>query len=251
LGVLAFGWAVTSGVSKAVRGGGVWLEGSCAELLVVPRPRVVRLSGCRLDTENLVLEREGTFELLGDRQAGHSNDENENENEKTPRWTQLYAPIVVPGVGRHPVFAVYQISDPDVLTWVNNFETASDETRTIMLERRDVLERIAAPGLLLGEVDRGAEVEAIRRVLGGKAALQLQVVRPGAPEPPGSPLFEGFVAVVGVVLTLFGLGIVRWPTTPRALDEANGVALDLSSVEVKLGELEALRREERERDAPE
>jgi hypothetical protein len=218
------------------------LELTCAEYLRALDPRWIKLTGCVLDTERMVLESDaGDFEPFSNRVKGMSS----KLYATTPTWVAAWAPMRAPGTP--PVTRVlYRLSTPDLMKWLNAFERGDEAQRAKWMENPVQLRRVETPGLLSGQVKK-PENPGVRMAFGTSATNSLLVMIPGTWPGPELPV----LGVIAGLLGLFGAAFAfRSATRSPRLDDATAeqLAHTMSTADVKLeiGELEALRREERQ-----
>jgi hypothetical protein len=233
-------------VGFALYGGGLGLllrpeplfEGPCAQFLQRPSERWVRLTGCRLGVDELLVANADGIERFSERAEGLSR----ALHPDVPVWTALYAPLTTGSLeDRRAVRVLYRLSGEDLLAWVNAVERADEAKRRELLERRSMLLRVASPGLLEGRARRGAAADALQASLGTRAQPGLLVVEPGPVPPLELPVAAVAAGVLGLALIAGALARALRRAPPPSLEEA---ALGLDQVPVALGELDALRRED-------
>jgi hypothetical protein len=243
VGLVLVGFCAMSGGLAVVLRPQPVVDGPCTAYLERPKERWVRLTGCRLQIDELLVANEEGVERFADRARGLSR----ALHATTPVWTRVYAPVATGNPDdRRPVRVVYRLTDGDVLTWVNAVERAEDAQKKRLLDDQRVLLRVSAPGLLMGQARRPLEAEALQAALGTQAQAGLLVIEPGAPptfEWPWLALVVGFAGMLGVVWSL-GQLLRR----PHASDPAAELTrVDVSDVKLSLGELAALKEEEAQR----
>jgi hypothetical protein len=243
IGLTLIGFCLLGGGLAVVFRPEATLEGPCRAFLDRPKERWVKLSGCRLQIDELLVANDDAVERFADRAEGVSR----TLYATPPVWTHAWAPLTTGNPDDHrAVRAVVRLVDGDVLKWVNAVERADEAQRKRLLENQSVLLRVAMPGLLIGQATRPPEAELLQTALGTTAQAGLLVIEPGPPPPPELP---GPALAAG----LLGFGVLLWTLSrlvvrrPHAADAAADVtAVDVSGVKLSLGELEEVRREEAE-----
>lgn len=213
-------------------------EASCDAFLWRPKARWVKLSGCRLAVDELLVANADGIERFSDRANGISR----ALYARPPVWTELYVPVMT-GLpeDQRAVRVMYRLADRDVLAWVNEVEKADEAQRKRLVDNPAMLLRVASPGLLIGHAQRGPSADALQEALGTRAQPGLLVVEPG-------PLPQFEFPVPAFAAGLLGGALLVWALT-RALGHTPGAGThvdttDVSGVPLPLGELEAMRREE-------
>lgn len=216
-------------------------DGLCDSYLQRPKPRWLKLQGCRLQVDQLLVGNAEGVERFSDRAEGVSR----VLHASTPVWTQVWAPVATGRPDdRRPVRVVYRLNDPDLLEWINAVERADEAGRARLLEKQTLLLRVATPGLLMGRAERSPEAARLQEALGTQAQAGLLVVEPGPLPEREFPLPAFLSGVTGgllLVWTLFQLGRRSGHVAPGDV-----ATVDVSKVPVALGELDALRQEEAE-----
>lgn len=218
------------------------LELSCGEYLRMLDARWLKLTGCVLDTERMVLESDaGDFEPFSNRVKGISS----KLYAAPPNWVAAWAPMRSPGAPP-ATRVVYRLSTPDLMKWLNAFERGNEVQRAKWMENPVQLRRVETPGLLTGQVKK-PENPNVRTAFGTSATGSMMVMIPGTWPGPQLPV----LGVIAGLLGFFGCAFAfRVATRSPRLDEATAeqLANTMSTADVKLeiGELEALRREERQ-----
>lgn len=215
-------------------------EGACARYLERPKERWVKLTGCRLAIDDLLVVNADGVERFADRAEGLSR----VLHAKPPVWTALYVPVTT-GLpdDQRAVRVLYRLADRDVLKWVNALEVAEEGQKRRLLDNQAVLLRIASPGLLMGHATHAPEAETLQEALGTRAQAGLLVVEPGPVPVPEFPLAAVAAGLTGGVLLLWALARLLRRGPPAVSDVA---VVDVSRIPVSLGELDAMRREEAE-----
>ncbi len=216
----------------------------CGVFVDQPMEEWVTLAGCNLDFEDAVLS-DGAelYERYSDRRQGLSHSLKVDE----PTWKVIYAPMSnrYPKQGEpgHAVRAVAAITDRDALAYVNAVERAKTQRdRDRLLEKSRELDRLVAVPQLVGHGEKCPEAERVQRVLGSLSAPTLVVLKPGSvPEPAVSGL-AFFSGAFGLFMMLMGVRQIN-RRAQSAVDEVQVV--NTSDVRVEVGELAALREEER------
>lgn len=215
-------------------------EGACARYLEGPKERWVKLTGCRLAIDDLLVVNADGVERFADRAEGVSR----VLHAKPPVWTALYVPITT-GLpdDQRAVRVLYRLADRDVLKWVNALEVAEEGQKRRLLDNQAVLLRIASPGLLMGHATHAPEAATLQEALGTRAQAGLLVVEPGPVPVPEFPFGAIAAGLTGCVFLLWALTRLLRRGPPAVSDVAT---VDVSKVPVSLGELDAMRREEAE-----
>ena len=243
IGLLLVGFCLVSGGIAFFLKPDAALQGPCQSFLAHPKERWVKLSGCRLQVDDLLVSNADAVERFADRAEGVSR----TLYAQPPQWTHAWAPVTTGSPDdRRAVRAVYRLADADVLKWVNAIERADEAQRKRLLQNQQVLLRVALPGLLVGHAVRSPEAEVLQEALGTSAQPGLLAIEPGTPPPvevPGPAVAAG---IAGALLLLWTLTrLFRRPTVADAA--ADAAPVDVSGVKLSLGELDAMRQEERAR----
>jgi hypothetical protein len=242
IGLMLVGFCLLGGGLAVVLRPEGTLEGPCRSFLDRPKERWVKLSGCRLQIDELLVANDDAVERFADRAEGVSR----TLYATPPVWTHAWAPLSTGSPDDHrAVRAVVRLVDADVLKWVNAVERADEAQRKRLLENQAVLLRVAMPGLLMGHASRPPEADLLQAALGTTAQAGLLVIEPGPPPPvewPVPALLAGFVGFAVLLLTLARL--VR--RTPAEAAAADVTGIDVSDVKLSIGELEEVRREQAE-----
>lgn len=218
-------------------------DGYCELWLKSPEAQWLKLSGCVLDVDRLVLESEGgDFESFANRRQGLST----KLYETPPTWTAAWAPVRTAG-GANVIKAAYRLASPELMKWINSVEQADEARREKLLADPVQLRRVTTPGVIMGHAEKPPH-EGLRKAWGAAASAGLLIVLPGTPPPPEVP-------VPGLLAGLLGLMIAAWvlrtSTQSPRLDEPTpeqlASTMNTSDVKLELGALEELRREERRR----
>lgn len=216
----------------------------CEDWLAQPVSRWVELRGCRLDSEQLVLESEGgELESL----AGRLKDVSTHVYATPPTWVAAWVPVH-DGFGRTPiVHAAYRIESADLMKWLNALDRAEPGKREQLWADPVPLRRLVMPRVLIGRAEKAADDE-LRKVLGGPPSATLMLVTAGLPPEPEPPFF-GLFCIIGGVALMFAAARNLGSSTSGPLGEQSAEQLitnvNVSDVKVELGALEQLREEER------
>lgn len=241
IGLVMVGFCFLSGAINAFRTEAK-IEGDCWQYLSKPEAGWLTLEGCGIDTDELVLETaDGTLELFADRKQGSAR----HPWPEPPTWVAGYAPVMSPMLPNQPVRVVYRLTDSDLLKWLNAWERADEKAREKMLQRPDVLRRVEKPGVLMGRADRAPNADNVQTALGTRALPGLLVVTGGQQPKAALPLLPLTFGLLGVGLIVWAMvGFMRrsGAHVESAGDDLRNV--DVSKVQLKLGELDELRREE-------
>jgi hypothetical protein len=162
-------------------------------------------------------------------------------------WTTIYAPITprlkpaeAPG---RLVRAVIAITDHDALDFVNSLERApTQREREHLLERPRQLDRLSHPPLLAGKASHLPAGARVQRVLGTISAPTLTVLEPHAVPPAAVSGLAFFAGAFGLFMVLMGVRTIN-QRSRSVVDDAQ--VINTSDVRVEVGELAALREEER------
>ncbi|MEW5738282.1 MAG: hypothetical protein AB1938_05115 [Myxococcota bacterium] len=218
------------------------VTGACTQYLDRPKEHWVKLSGCRLQIDDLLVANAEGVERFADRAEGLSR----VLHSTTPVWTAVYAPVATGNPDdRRPVRVVYRLADADVLKWINAVERADEAHKKRMLDDQKILLRVASPGLLMGEARRVPEAEVLQAALGTQAQAGLLIIEPGTPPTPEWPWLALLAGLAGGAVLLWSL--LRVFQRPHSTDPAAELTkVDVSDVKLSLGELDAMRQEEAE-----
>lgn len=229
MGLLLVGACVAASVVALGSGGAASRSLDCGQFVAAPNEGWVRLEGCVLDFgAALLVDGAGRFERLDDRLEGLWRQLPEGE----VRWAQVLVPVQPREQRAQPVRLVVALTDADLLAWVNALEQTSGQARAQVLRRRAVVDRLTAPGQLIVQVTREAGGEAVQRFL----------LHPGTPPQAEVPGWAVLLGGLGAAALLWALARRGAPVSRSA---PGAPPIDLSGVKVELGELEALRSEER------
>lgn len=217
-------------------------DGPCAKYLERPKQRWVKLSGCRLQIDELLVANADAVERFADRTEGLSR----TLYTSAPVWTHVYAPVATGDPDdRRPVRVVFRLADADILKWINAVERADEAQKKKLLDNQALLLRVATPGLLTGQATRGPNAEALQETLGTQAQAGLLVIEPGTPPAPELPWPAALAGLSGGAVLLASL-IRLLQKSPPSDPAAELTRLDVSDVKLSLGELDAMRQEEAE-----
>lgn len=212
---------------------------TCEDFLARPTESWVSLRRCALDMDSLVLESEaGDFETLDHRHKGLSS----KPYASPPKWVRAWAPVGAEDGRRSVARLAWRVDSADLLRWVNAFDRADERGKQRMWDDPVLLRRMARPALLEGRADR-ASAEFVLNAFGTTAVPSLLLLTPGT--PPKQSLAGPLVgAGLVLVIAFVALRLTRKPEL-SATAEAELANVNLSGVEVELGALEQLRKEER------
>ena len=209
---------------------------NCEDFAAHPIPGWVTLDGCQLDFDGALVGDEEGYERLFDRVDGISR----TLHDAPPTWREVLVPLSS-ATQQGPARVVVAIADPDVLGWLNGLERASDSERARQLKGRMVIQRWRNIARLQAEgvKDHGE----LQRVVGRAGVPGMILLRRGVVPPAAVP-------PEAMAFGLAGLGALLWAWIARGRRRgfAAGNENDVSDVKLKLGELEALRRQEGKAD---
>lgn len=244
LGLLLIGFCVQSTFMEWTAAMARTTPVDCHFFTDQPLEEWITLSGCNVVFEDAVLsDGADVFERYADRREGLSRSLHDTQ----PVWTTIYAPIAprikpveAPG---HAVRAVIAITDHDALDFVNSLERApTQREREHLLERPRQLDRLSHPPLLAGKASRLPVGERVQRVLGAISAPTLTVLEPGTVPPAAVSGLAFFAGAFGLFMVLMGVRTINHRSR-SVVDDAQ--VINTSDVRVEVGELAALREEER------
>jgi hypothetical protein len=237
LGVLCLIGSAQSGLLDAFKKNEIDF-GQCGEFTRHPKEGKVALSGCVLEVdETLLVNKEGEVERFSMRKKGQSTHPLGNVE-----WVSAFAPVADPHMSQGRTTVLYNLSTPEVLKFFNRFEQSSEDEKIRLLQNNMLLKRMENPSVLMGSSKRPKLFESLQAALGTTGTPFLFVVEPGRVDESAPVPTQGiFLAILGCALLIFSVA-----SRPKALDEVSGPGLDTSKVEVKMGELDALKNENKE-----
>ncbi len=186
-------WHFRSVEERTIRGG-------CARLLIERKIENVDVSGCQIDFDRVIAQTTAGFEWVQTREVI---DTEVSVDTMAASTMALYAPIVVESLSSGSVTIYYRLVDGDVLTWIDNYRRGDRSWKKAMIERREVIDRLARPGAIRAHVDRTGVAAEILQFVGPASARLAIVLVPGI-------RFDLDALWPQVLLGISGLLVVFW-----------------------------------------